>query len=75
VKKSIINIIDRARAHYVWAKDIGESSANSLTNCMVHGLSPKRKWRQGVLNLELQSKALLLKNLHKLYSKDNTPWI
>jgi hypothetical protein len=31
VKKYIINIIDRARAHYVWAKEIEESSANSLT--------------------------------------------
>jgi hypothetical protein len=36
---------------------------------------PKNKGGLGILNLELQNKALLLKQLHKFYMKADTPWV
>jgi hypothetical protein len=29
----------------------------------------------GVLNLDIQNKALLLKNVHKLFNRVDTPWM
>ena len=29
----------------------------------------------GVMNIDVQNKALLLKNLHKLFNKQNIPWV
>lgn len=36
---------------------------------------PKQKGRLGVINIETQNKALLLKNLHKFYNKVDLPWV
>ena len=36
---------------------------------------PKDKGGLGVLNLRLQNDALLLKQLHKFYSRENIPWV
>jgi hypothetical protein len=36
---------------------------------------PKDKGGLGILNLELQNKALLLKQLHKFYMKADMPWV
>jgi hypothetical protein len=38
-------------------------------------LKPKKKGGLGVLNLMLLNDALLLKQLHKFYSKRNIPWV
>jgi hypothetical protein len=36
---------------------------------------PKLKGGLGVLNLRLQNEALLLKNLHKFYNREELPWV
>ena len=36
---------------------------------------PKQKGGLGVLNLRLQNDALLLKQLHKFYSRQDIPWV
>jgi hypothetical protein len=36
---------------------------------------PKDKGGLGILNLQLQNKALLMKQLHKFYKKQDVPWV
>jgi hypothetical protein len=36
---------------------------------------PKRKGGLGVINLQVQNDALLLKHLHKFYNKADVPWV
>jgi hypothetical protein len=36
---------------------------------------PKKKGGLGVLKLRVQNNALLMKNLHKFFSKSNLPWV
>jgi hypothetical protein len=74
VQKSIIKIADRSRRHCLWAKNEGTSSENSLVVWSVVCL-PKKNGGLGALNFELQNKALLMKHLHKFYSKEEIPWV
>ena len=37
--------------------------------------NPKEEGGLGVINLELQNKALLMKNLDKFYNKKDIPWV
>jgi len=37
--------------------------------------APKKEGGLGVIDLELQNKALLLKNLHKFFNKVYIPWV
>ena len=36
---------------------------------------PKKQGGLGVLNINVQNKALLLKNLHKLSNREDIPWV
>jgi hypothetical protein len=36
---------------------------------------PKKKGGLGILKLRVQNDALLMKNLHKFFSKANLPWV
>lgn len=38
-------------------------------------MKPKEKGGLGVINLRLQNDALLLKQLHKFYNKEDVPWV
>jgi hypothetical protein len=40
-----------------------------------NSLQAKSSRGLGVINLELQNKALLMKNLHKIFNKTDTPWV
>jgi hypothetical protein len=42
---------------------------------MENSLQTKSSGGLGVINLELQNKALLMKNLHKFYNRADTPWV
>lgn len=73
--KKVIQHIDRARMHCLWRK-------SRDPNAKVHSLAawdlvcqPKKKGGLGVINLELQNIALLLKHLDKFYNKKDLPWI
>src|SRR5438128_7801816 len=65
---------DRARRHCLWAKEEDTTTPHSLTAWSLV-CRPKCYGGLGVLNLELHNKALLLKQLHKFYSKSNVPWV
>jgi hypothetical protein len=58
----------------LWAKKEDSTSVNDLAAWAVV-CRPKRAGGLGVTNLEIHNKALLLKELHKFYDKDNIPWV
>jgi hypothetical protein len=46
-----------------------------IPHCLEKSLQTKKRGGVGVLNLKLQNEALLMKFLHKLYNKEDTPWV
>ena len=66
--------MDRARRHCLWDKREDSTSFAGLAAWdMVY--TPKDKGGLGVINLELQNTALLLKQLHKFFEKKEIPWV
>ena len=74
VHQTVIKIFDRSRSHCLWAKNEDSSSVHALAAWPVV-CRPKKFGGLGVLNLELQNKALLMKQLHKFYCKEDVPWV
>jgi hypothetical protein len=74
IQKTVINICNRAQRHCLWAKDEDSSSVNALAAWSLV-CRPKKHGGLGVLNLELQNKALLMKQLNKFYSRADVPWV
>lgn len=76
VHKTITKNFDRIRSHCLWdkIKDRDSPSVNALTAWSLV-CRPKHHCGLGILNIELRNKALLLKQLHKFYEKENTPWV
>lgn len=74
--KGFITFCDRARRHCLWAKktDDGIVSCHSLAAWSMV-CKPKQHGSLGLLNLQLQNEALLLKQLHKFYSKQDVSWV
>jgi exonuclease III len=72
--KSVIKHIDKFRKNCLWQG--GEINARE---------PPKAAWKMvcaakkdgglGVINLERQNEALLMKNLHKFFNRADTPWV
>jgi hypothetical protein len=62
--------------HCLWRKKNQEVQARG--NALVSWdkvCRPKDQGGLGVLNLQTQNKALLLKNLHKFYNREDIPWV
>jgi hypothetical protein len=74
IQKTILNLSDRSRRHCLWAKEDDSTSVNSLAAWSLV-CRPKRHGGLGVLNMEIQNKALLMKQLHKFYSRADIPWV
>jgi hypothetical protein len=69
----LILVIDRARRHCLWKRK-DKDKVNSLAAWdMV--CKPKNKGGLGIINLQIQNKALLLKQLHKFYNNEDIPWV
>ena len=72
--KPVIKQIDKFRKHCLWrganvnAKTPPKAAWNMV--CL-----PKEEGGLGVLNLRTQNEALLLKNLHKFFNKQDIPWV
>ena len=72
IHKSIIKVFDKGRRLALWAKEEGRSSSHSLAVWSMV-CKPKKHGDLGILNLEIQNTALLLKHLHKFFSKADIP--
>jgi hypothetical protein len=74
ISKIVIKQIDKDRKQYLWrALDIngrGQPKAAWPMICV-----PKEKGGLGIINIEEQNRALLLKNLHKFFNKEDIPWV
>jgi hypothetical protein len=69
----LILVIDRARRHCLWKRK-DKDKVNSLAAWdMV--CKPKNKGGLGIINLQIQNNALLLKQLHKFYNNEDIPWV
>jgi hypothetical protein len=72
--KRVLDNIDRARKPCLWrGNDNSKKGGNLVAWPMVQ--KPKLRGGLGIINLRLQNDALLLKHLHKFYSKKDTPWV
>jgi hypothetical protein len=71
---SIIKQIDKYMRHCLWrGVDLNAKKPPLATWKLV--TRPKKKGGLGVLKLRVQNDALLMKNLHKVFSKANLPWV
>jgi hypothetical protein len=74
IPKTIIKKIDRSRKHCLWRGDAINSKKpqliawNAVTQRKVNG-------GLGVLRLETQNEALLIKFLHKFFNHSDLPWV
>ena len=74
LRKGVLEQIDRARGQCLWrGNDTEKKSGNLVAWSMVQ--MPKEKGGLGVLNLKFQNDSLLLKQLHKFYTKQDIPWV
>jgi hypothetical protein len=72
--KGVLDNIDRARKQCLWrGNDNSKKGGNLVAWPTV--MKPKLKGGLGIINLRLQNDALLLKHLHKFYSKEDIPWV
>jgi hypothetical protein len=70
----IINQIDKYRRHCLWRRsDINVKKPPLAAWNLV--TRPKRKGGLGVIRLRVHNDALLMKHLHKFYSKVDLPWV
>jgi hypothetical protein len=65
----IIDVLDRARRHCLWRRK-DKHKVNSLA-AWERVCKPKN----GIINLQIQNTALLLKHLHKFYNNEDIPWV
>jgi len=72
--KGVIDNIDRERKQCLWrGKDVDKKGGHLAAWNIVQ--KPKDKGGLGVINLRIQNDALLLKQLHKFYSRQAIPWV
>jgi hypothetical protein len=69
----MVKVVNRARQHCLWDKKDREHH-NSLAAWELV-CKPKDKGGLGVINLEIQNDALLMKHLFKFFSHHDTPWV
>ena len=73
IPAGIIKQLKRIQRQCLWrkyGKDSGKSLAAWDLVCR-----PKNKGGLGILNLQLQNQALLMKHLNKFYNKEDVPWV
>jgi hypothetical protein len=62
--------------HCLWRKKHSEVQAKGTALIAWKKICrPKNQGGLGVLDLQVQNKALLLKNLHKFYNRHDIPWV
>ena len=72
--KSAIRQIDKFRKHCLWrGADINNKKTPKVAWDMV--CLPKDEGGLGVIKLQTQNEALLLKFFHKFFNRDDIPWV
>jgi hypothetical protein len=64
--------VDKFRKHCLWR---GSDENNRINAKAAWPLVTKIEGGLGVLDLKTQNEALLLKNLHKFFNKEDIPWV
>ena len=73
IPQGILRQIERIQRQCLWRGN-SDSKRKSLAAWDLV-CRPKAKGGMGIMNLQLQNKALLLKNLHKFYNKADITWV
>jgi len=74
IPKSVIHKIDKFRKHCLWrGNDINARKPPKAAWKLV--CKPKNEGGLGVIDIEKQNEALLMKNLDKFFNKKDTPWV
>jgi hypothetical protein len=73
LNKTVVKVVNRARQHCLWDKQ-DRDHQNSLAAWELV-CKPKEKGGLGVINLEIQNDALLMKHLFKFFNQHDTPWV
>jgi hypothetical protein len=74
IPKSVIKLIDKYRRHCLWrSANINAKKPPQVAWNLVR--EPKKQDALGVLHIETQNKALLVKNMHKLFNRLAIPWV
>jgi hypothetical protein len=73
VNKTILKVVNRARQHCLWDK----KTITIMFSLAPWGLvcTPKGNGGLVVINTEIQHDFLVIKNLFKLFSHNDTPWV
>jgi len=74
LQKGVIEGIDRIRKQCLWRGNTESKRGGNLAAWPLVQ-RPMKKGGLGIKNLYLQNDSLLMKQLHKFYSKDKTPWV
>jgi hypothetical protein len=72
--KGVIENVDRARKQCLWRGNTTQKKGGNLVAWPIV-MQPKEKGGLGVINLQLQNDALLMKHLNKFYNKEDIPWV
>jgi hypothetical protein len=70
----VIDVIDRARRNCLWRKRKDDEKVHSLASWDMI-CKPKNKGGLGIINLKIQTKCLMMKQLHKFYNNVDLPWV
>jgi hypothetical protein len=73
LNKKILKTVNHARRHCLWQKQ-DKDHHNSLAAWEIV-CRPKDKRGLGIVNLEIQNDAFLLKHLFKIFNHANTSWV
>lgn len=72
--KGVIDQIDKYRKHCLWrGSDLTSRKPSKAAWPLV--CLPKQQGGLGVININTQNEALLLKSLHKFFSKEDLSWV
>lgn len=71
----VLEQLDKIRRHCLWIKKTNQGEKSNSLAAWDLVCRPKQSGGLGVINLQVQNDALLLKFLHKFYNKHDIPWV
>jgi hypothetical protein len=74
IPPTVIKQIDKYRKYCMW-RGVYLNAGKPPLAAWKLATRPNKEGGMGILNLETQNDALLLKNLHKFFNKADLPWV